>query len=308
MTADEQDAESDDGAGREREPPAEIALEHGGVEQEQRRETADGGTHPIAPVDRQVHLPPVACWDQLIDGRVDGRVLAADAGAGEEAEQEEHPRLGRERGGHRGQQVEAEREHEQLFAPVAVRELPEEQRAQTGAGDIDRGGRSDVRGVEVDAAAALGQPRGDRADDRDLEAVEDPYRAEPDDDAPVEARPRQPVEPSGNVGTDGPVAYRVHACHSVVAFSAIAPGSRARAQRCTGSASAAAGRLGPSATRAPRMRAATPAASTVRTVPTWAGALRSSGCSRCGSFVPFASAVIGIVTRPSRPLRQAVEP
>ena len=40
----------------------------------------------------------------------------------------------------------------------------------------------------------LGEPRADAADDRHLEPVEDPDRAEADDDEPVKARPRQPVE------------------------------------------------------------------------------------------------------------------
>ena len=66
-------------------------------------------THPVAPVDREVDPAAVTRRDQLIDGRVDGRVLAADPGAGEEAEEEEVPWRERERGRHRGQQVEAER-------------------------------------------------------------------------------------------------------------------------------------------------------------------------------------------------------
>ena len=40
------------------------------------------------------------------------------------------------------------------------------------------------------------------ADDRDLEAVEDPDRAEADDHEPVKARPGQPVQPRRDRGLD----------------------------------------------------------------------------------------------------------
>ena len=47
---------------------------------------------------------------------------------------------------------------------------------------------------------------GHRADDRHLEAVEDPDRAEADHDHPVPPRPRQPVEPGRDVGGDASVS------------------------------------------------------------------------------------------------------
>jgi len=50
--------------------------------------------------------------------------------------------------------------------------VPEQQRADAGAGDIERRGRSDVSGAEADAAAGLGQAGGDRSHDRHLESVE----------------------------------------------------------------------------------------------------------------------------------------
>jgi hypothetical protein len=49
----------------------------------------------------------------------------------------------------------------------------------------------------------LGQCAGDRADQGDLEAVEDPGDPEAEDDEPVPAAPRQPVEPAGNHRLDG---------------------------------------------------------------------------------------------------------
>ena len=187
----------------EREPPAEVGREDRGVQQQQRREAAERRPDPEAAVDREVDPAAVARGDQLVDRRVDRGVLAADAHAGEEAAHEEVPGVERERGRHRGDQVERERDHEELLAPVAVGELAEEQRAEAGARRRRARRRSRCRRcVEVDAASGLGQARRDRADDRHLEPVEDPDGPEADDDPPVEARPRQPVEPGRNVRLD----------------------------------------------------------------------------------------------------------
>ena len=57
-------------------------------------------------------------------------------------------------------------------------------------------------GVRCDAAALFGQARRHVADHRDLEPVEDPHAAEPDDDTPVKSRPRQPVQSGRHVGSD----------------------------------------------------------------------------------------------------------
>ena len=56
-----------------------------------------------------------------------------------------------ERGGDRGDEVDRERDHEQLLAADAVGQVAEEQRAQTGAGDVDRGGAADLALGELDA-------------------------------------------------------------------------------------------------------------------------------------------------------------
>ena len=135
--------------------------------------------------------------DQLVDGGVDGRVLAADAEAGEEAEEEEPPGGEGERG-HRGRgQIDREGDQEELLAAEPVGEPAEEQRARAGA--RPRRGRRPRpvtwRVGDRQSAAVLGQPAGDVADDGDLEAVQDPDGAEADHDHPVPARPGQPVEP-----------------------------------------------------------------------------------------------------------------
>lgn len=139
--------------------------------------------HPLA----EAVVRHTAGRDQLIDGGVDRRVLPADAETGEEPAQEEVPGHGGERGGHRGHQVDRQREHEELLAAAAVRQLTEQQGAEAGTGDVECAGRPDVGGTHADPAARLGQPRGHGSHDRDLEAVQNPDRAEADDDPPVEA-------------------------------------------------------------------------------------------------------------------------
>jgi hypothetical protein len=63
--------------------------------------------------------------------------------------------------------------------------VAEEERSEARAGDVDRGGGSDLRLRQLDAGALLGQPARDRADDRHLEAVEDPDRPRADDHEPL---------------------------------------------------------------------------------------------------------------------------
>src|SRR5699024_2626015 len=120
--------------------------------------------------------------DEFVDRGVDRRILSADAGTGEEADEEEVPGGEGERCGHRGHQVEDQSDDEQLAAPEAVGELAEDDRADAGTEDVDRAGGADVGGTHLDAAAVFGQACGDVADHRDFEAVEDPYAAETDDD------------------------------------------------------------------------------------------------------------------------------
>ncbi len=147
--------------------------------------------------------PAVAGRDQLVDRRVDRRVLAADAEAGEEAEHVEPQRRERERGHHRGQQIDAERDHEQLLAAEAVGQLAEDQGARRR-----RRRRTATRPGRRRWRPRCPRPRpspdaaGDAADDRHLEPVEDPHRPQADDDLPVKARPRQAVQPRRDLGPD----------------------------------------------------------------------------------------------------------
>jgi hypothetical protein len=95
---------------------------------------------------------------------------------------------------------------------VAVGQVTEQQRTQAGAADVRRGRPAgDLAGRDVQAAARLRQPARDAADDGDLEAIEDPYGAEADDDDPVPSRPRQAIEARRDLGPDSLVAYDLQA-------------------------------------------------------------------------------------------------
>ncbi len=140
---------------------------------------------PIRAVDQKVDGAPDPGRDQLVDGRVDGRVLPADPHAGQEPEDEEHPGvLGRRRqdGGH---QVKAQGDQEKPATAEAVGEVPEEEGTNAGAGHIDAGGVADLGRGDGDAAPRLGERAPDGTDDGDLEPVEDPDGAQANQHHPV---------------------------------------------------------------------------------------------------------------------------
>lgn len=184
----EEDDQAEDHAEGEGQPPADVRREEGGVQRDDRQQGAADRAQPEAAVDDQVDPAPVLGGDQLVDRGVDGRVLAADAEAREEAEGEEPPGLEGDGGQGRGPQIHRQGDHEQLLAAEAVGEAAEEQRPDARAGDIEGGrGAGDLRGGDRQAAAGLGEASGDVADDRDFQTVEDPYRAEADHHGPVPA-------------------------------------------------------------------------------------------------------------------------
>jgi hypothetical protein len=98
----QQDAQAEDGAKAEGDPPADVGGEQVLVQQHQRQ----GGP------------------EHLVDGRVDGRALPADAGPGEEPAGVEPQRVHRERGQHRRHQVQDEGDDEQLLAAEPVSQKP----------------------------------------------------------------------------------------------------------------------------------------------------------------------------------------
>ena len=193
---------------QKRQPPAVFRIDHRRIEQHDGAERAERRADPEAAVDDEIGPAAHARGDQLLDGRVDRGVFAADARAGEEAEQREAPEIPRQRGRRGGDEIDRERDEEQLLAAEPVGQPAEEQRAQHRAGEIGAGGEADVGIAELQDRARL-QCAGDRAGERHFEPVEDPGDAERRDHQGVEAAPRQAVEPRRDVGfDDGAIAAR----------------------------------------------------------------------------------------------------
>ncbi len=199
--AHEEDDEAEHGPDQKRQAPSQIRWQQVGIEHHQRSRRAERGADPEAAVDDEIGPAAVARRHQLLNGRIDGGVFAADAGAGEEAKQREARQIPRQRGRRGGEEIDRERDEEQPLAPEPIGEPAEEQRAQHGAGEIGAARKPDV-GVGETKLRALLQRRRDGAGERHLEAVEDPRDSERDDHEGVEAAPAQPVEPRRDVGRD----------------------------------------------------------------------------------------------------------
>ena len=199
----QQHENAENGPDSECEPPPDVGREVRRVQQDQRAARAGGRTQPIGSVDHQIDTPAHPRRDQLVDSRIDGGVFTADTRAGEETGQEEIPRGERERGRDGGDQIDCERKDEQVSPAEAVGKVTEEQRPRTRSGDVDRRRHADLRGVQRDAAVVLHEPGRHVAHHRDLEPVEHPHPAQADDDAPVKARPRQPVQPRRHMRRNG---------------------------------------------------------------------------------------------------------
>ena len=100
------------------------------VEQHQAQARAERGADPERAVDREVDGAAHARGNQLVDRRVDRRVLAADAEAGEEAAERERSEVPGERGEHRRDEIDRERDEEQALAAEPVGEPAEHERAE----------------------------------------------------------------------------------------------------------------------------------------------------------------------------------
>ena len=108
------------------------------------------------------------------------------------------PGGGGERG---GDQIDAQRNEEQLLAAEPVGEPAEEHRAQHRAGEIGAGRQADIGVGELQHRAFL-QRAGERAGERHLQPVQDPGDAERRHHQRVEAAPGQAVEPRRDVAFD----------------------------------------------------------------------------------------------------------
>jgi hypothetical protein len=192
-----QDDQRQHRAHQEGEPPPDVDGE--GVEEDQRGERAEDRTRPVRPVDPDVDSPPVLGRHHLVDGRVDRRVLAADAHAGHQPGQvEEHQPArempGDERRGSGAEQVEQQRRDQQPLPAQFVGHPPEHQRPHHLADQVHRRDQTDLGRGHVQGLR-LGQLPGDRAGDRDLQPVENPRRPQPGDHPGMERGPAKPIEP-----------------------------------------------------------------------------------------------------------------
>ena len=200
VAAHEQDDEAEHRADEEGNAPAHREAQD--VEEDQAAERAEDRARPVGAVDHDVDAAPVARRDELVDGRVDRGVLAADAHARDEAGEvevadPERAVAERERGEAAAHQVHAQGDHEEVAAPELVGQAAEEQRADDLAREV-HGGDEPRRGGGQRQRLRLGEHVGDRAGHRDLEPVEDPRHPEGDHHPRVERRPWEPVDPRGN--------------------------------------------------------------------------------------------------------------
>src|SRR5262249_55720373 len=75
------------------EAPAESDGDPVGIEQEDGAGAAQSGTHPEPAIDDEIGPAAIAGRDQLLDGRVDGGIFAADPRTGQKSEEHEAPEI-----------------------------------------------------------------------------------------------------------------------------------------------------------------------------------------------------------------------
>ena len=186
----------------EADAPAPHRPEHARVEQYQTEPGTERCTDPETSVDREVDTPPQPRRNEFVDGRVDGRVFAADAQSGDEAAEREEGEVVRERRRQRADRVDHQRDEKQLLAAEPVGQPAKQQGTHDRTGDVDGTRPADLGRGERQRVGTL-EHRADRADQRHFESVEHPRDTERHDHAPVPARPRQAVEPRRNIGRAG---------------------------------------------------------------------------------------------------------
>ncbi|MNH03441.1 hypothetical protein D3C79_627040 [compost metagenome] len=118
--AHQQDQQTEYRADAETQPPAQFAAQHRRVEQNYCAHRTQRCTDPERAVDGQVDPAAIARRGEFLDGRIDGGVLTADAGPGEQAKQQKAPQVPGERRGSRCADVQHQRDEEQLAPPQAV--------------------------------------------------------------------------------------------------------------------------------------------------------------------------------------------
>ena len=185
----EEDDEAQGRADEEGDPPRVADGEV--VDHEDEKEGGDERAAPVRPVHGDVHTASVLGRDELVDGRVDGRVFAADAHAGDETGGPDPVgpavRVTQGQGGeHATEQVHAQGDHEQVAPAELVRHPAEEERPDHLAQEIDGAdGEGHFGGGQVQGLLLADESFG-IAGDGDLEAVQHPRHPERDDQTGVE--------------------------------------------------------------------------------------------------------------------------
>ena len=161
----------------ERDPPAPCRREDARIEDDDRTNGTNRRADPEAAVDRQIDASTQPGRHEFLNGGIDRRIFAADAGTGEEAQHRKRDEARRETRRNRRARIQPERDEEQPAASVTIGQRAENDRADDRAGDVHGSGVADLRGTEAEA----GGPReraGKRADERDFESIDDPARTE----------------------------------------------------------------------------------------------------------------------------------
>ena len=184
-----------DGKGK---PPAQVCRQQTGIEKDDGSGRSQSGTKPETAVDRQIGPATHARRHQLLDGRIDGRIFAADAGTGQEAKEDKAPEIPGKGGGRGGQEIDGKRNKEQLLAAQPVRQPAEEDGAANRPGQIGTAGQPHVGVAELEHRALFERAR-QRTDQRDFQAVKDPGDAEGGNNQGLKASPRQAVEAGRDV-------------------------------------------------------------------------------------------------------------
>ena len=104
----------------------------------------------------------------------------------------------RKRGGSRRQQIDGQRDEEQLPAPEPVGQPAEAEGAEHRAGKVGAIGEADLDITQMQHRALLQRAR-HRTGQRHLEPVQHPGDAKRNDDKPVEAAPGQTIEPRRDI-------------------------------------------------------------------------------------------------------------
>ena len=186
---------------QESQTPTDRRIDDGWIEQHDRAGRAHRGADPEAAVDGEVGPAAHAGRNELLYGRIDRRVLSADAGPGQQAKNREAPEVPRQRGGGGRREVDRDCDEKELLAAETIRQPSEEQGAQDRSAQIGAAGAADLGIAQAQGGAFL-EDAGQRARQGDLEPVQDPGDAERDHHQGVEAAPGEAIEARRDVGLD----------------------------------------------------------------------------------------------------------